>query len=63
MAAPNHHPHFRDSPDRIDMVRAEKTIKMSGTLSFQAFGMTLTMMPVILGYPAVFVLMIGNVLG
>ncbi|MCH8552294.1 MAG: MAPEG family protein [Natronospirillum sp.] len=29
----------------------------------RAFGMTLTMMPVILGYPAVFVLMILNALG
>lgn len=29
----------------------------------RAFGMTLTMMPVILGYPVVFVLMVINVLG
>lgn len=27
------HPHFRDSPDQIDMARAEKSIRSGGTLS------------------------------
>lgn len=29
----DHKPHFRDAPDQIDMVRAEKTIRVSGTIS------------------------------